>query len=44
MKPINRRQFVYGTGAVLGSTIFDCGRSDDPTADSNTNVFVCHAA
>ena len=40
MRSINRRQFVYGTGAVLGSTIFGCGRSDAPPADSNATVFV----
>ena len=40
MTSINRRQFVYGTGAVLGSTMFGCGRSGAPTADSDTTVFV----
>ena len=40
MKSINRRQFVYGTGAVLGSTMFGCGRPDGPTAGADTTVFV----
>jgi predicted amidohydrolase YtcJ len=40
MSKLNRRQFVYGTGAVLGSTLFGCGRQDGPTADSGVTVFV----
>ena len=40
MRSINRRQFVYGTGAVLGSTMFGCGRPDGPTAGADTTVFV----
>ena len=36
----NRRQFVYGAGAVLGSTLVGCGRQKGPVADSATTVFV----
>ena len=40
MSNLNRRQFVYGTGAVLGSTLFGCGRSNGPTTDSGVTVFL----
>ena len=40
MKPLNRRQFVYGTGAVLGSTLLGCGRQQEPIADSEVTVFL----
>jgi predicted amidohydrolase YtcJ len=40
MKPLNRRQFVYGTGAVLGSTLLGCGRQQEQMADSEVTVFI----
>ena len=40
MSPLNRRQFVYGAGAVLGSTLVGCGRQDAPALDSAATVFV----
>ncbi len=40
MRPINRRQFVYGAGAVLGSTLVGCGRQQGPARDSAATVFV----
>jgi len=40
MSNLNRRQFVYGTSAVLGSTLFGCGRSDGPATDSGVTVFL----
>ena len=40
MSPLNRRQFVYGAGAVLGSTILGCGRQQEPVANSGVTVFV----
>jgi predicted amidohydrolase YtcJ len=40
MSRLNRRQFVYGTGAVLGSTLLGCGRSEGPVADSGVTVFL----
>ncbi len=40
MRPINRRQFVYGAGAVLGSTLVGCSRQESPVADSAATVFV----
>ena len=40
MSPFNRRQFVYGAGAVLGSTLLGCGKRQEPAADSAVSVFV----
>lgn len=40
MSPLNRRQFVYGAGAVLGSTLIGCGKQKTESADSVTTVFV----
>jgi predicted amidohydrolase YtcJ len=40
MGHLNRRQFVYGAGAVLGSTLAGCGRQSTPEADSDVAVFV----
>lgn len=40
MSPLNRRQFVYGAGAVFGSTLVGCGRQSQHEADSDTTVFV----
>jgi len=40
MSTLNRRQFVYGAGAVLGSTLVGCGRESQHAADSDTTVFV----
>ena len=37
MSSLNRRQFVYGAGAVLGSALIGCGRQ---AADSTITVFV----
>jgi predicted amidohydrolase YtcJ len=40
MRSLNRRQFVYGAGAVLGSTLIGCGRQDEQAVDSAITVFV----
>ena len=40
MSTLNRRQFVYGAGAVLGSTLVGCGRDRQQAAGSDTTVFV----
>jgi predicted amidohydrolase YtcJ len=39
MSFLSRRQFVYGTGAVLGSALIGCGRQQQ-LADSDITVFV----
>ena len=39
MKAIDRRQFVYGAGAVLGSTLFGCGKPQEQAAASAVTVF-----
>ena len=40
MKSLNRREFLYGGGAVLGSTLIGCGRpGGDETVDSGVTVF-----
>ena len=40
MSALNRRKFVYGAGAVLGSTVFGCGKPEEPLAGSDVTVFV----
>jgi predicted amidohydrolase YtcJ len=40
MNFLNRRQFVYGAGAVLGSTLVGCGKQGQQASDSDTTVFV----
>ena len=40
MSALNRRQFVYGAGAVLGSMLLGCGRGRQQAADSDTTVFL----
>ncbi len=40
MSMLNRRQFVYGAGAVLGATLIGCGRPGEQAADSAVTVFV----
>lgn len=40
MSPLNRRQFVYGAGALLGSTLIGCGKQNGETAATATTVFV----
>jgi predicted amidohydrolase YtcJ len=40
MSHLNRRQFVYGAGAVLGSALVGCGRQDAPTSNADVTVFV----
>jgi len=40
MSSLNRRQFVYGAGAVLGSTLIGCGRQQEPLAGPGVTVFV----
>ena len=40
MSSLNRRQFVYGVGAALGSTLVGCGRQEEQMADSAVTVFV----
>ena len=40
MRSWNRRQFVYGAGAVLGTTLVGCGRQAPQMADSGVTVFV----
>ena len=39
MKGINRRQFVYGAGAVVGSALVGCGGKRDQAAVSGITVF-----
>ena len=36
----SRRQFVYGVGGLLGSTLVGCGRAPEQSAASNVTVFV----
>ena len=40
MSGLNRRQFVYGAGAVLGATLVGCGRQETPAGGSAVTVFV----
>ena len=40
MSSLNRRQFVYGAGAALGSALVGCGRQGDQAADPAVTVFV----
>jgi predicted amidohydrolase YtcJ len=40
MNSLNRRQFVYGAGAVLGSTLLGCGRQPGPADGASATVFV----
>ena len=40
MSALNRRQFVYSAGAILGSTLVGCGKQRQQAADSDTTVFV----
>jgi len=40
MARLNRRQFVYGAGAVLGSTLIGCTERRDSQADAAVTVFV----
>jgi predicted amidohydrolase YtcJ len=40
MNSLNRRQFVYGTGALLGSTLLGCGKQQEQAADPGVTVFV----
>jgi predicted amidohydrolase YtcJ len=40
MTTLNRRKFVYGAGAVLGSTLFGCGKQQAQVAGSGVTVFV----
>jgi predicted amidohydrolase YtcJ len=40
MSLLNRRQFVYGAGALVGSTLVGCGKQQEPIADSEVTVFV----
>ena len=40
MSALSRRQFVYGAGAVLGSTMLGCGKQQEPMADSEVTVFM----
>lgn len=40
MNSLNRRQFVDGAGALLGSTLVGCGKQRQQTADSDITVFV----
>lgn len=37
---LNRRQFVYGAGAALGSALVGCGKQPDPVVDADITVFV----
>ena len=39
MGRLNRRQFVHGAGAVLGSALVGCGRQDAQSIDSAVTVF-----
>jgi predicted amidohydrolase YtcJ len=40
MSLLSRRQFVYGAGAVLGSTMVACGKREEQTADSEVTVLL----
>ena len=40
MSSLNRRQFVYGAGAVLGSTLIGCGKPPGDATGANMTVFV----
>ena len=40
MRLLNRRQFVHGAGAVLGSTLVGCSRQGGEAADTAVTVFV----
>jgi predicted amidohydrolase YtcJ len=40
MDLLNRRRFVYGAGAVVGSTMFGCGKQQEPMSDSEVIVFM----
>ena len=40
MRRINRRNFIYGTGALLGSVLVGCGKRQQQIGDSDTTVFV----
>jgi adenine deaminase len=40
MSDLNRRQFVYGAGAVFGSMLLGCGREGQQPVDSDTTVFL----
>ena len=40
MKRLNRRQFVHGAGAVLGSALVGCGRQETQTIDPAVTVFI----
>jgi predicted amidohydrolase YtcJ len=40
MSYLNRRQFVYGAGAVLGSTLVGCGKPSGDATGSNVTMFV----
>jgi len=40
MTTLNRRKFVYGAGAVLGSTVFGCGKAREQAAGPGVTVFV----
>jgi predicted amidohydrolase YtcJ len=40
VRKLNRREFVYGAGAVLGSTLFACGKSREQAVNSGVTVFV----
>jgi predicted amidohydrolase YtcJ len=36
----NRRQFVYGAGALVGSALVGCGRQQEPVASSDVTAFI----
>jgi predicted amidohydrolase YtcJ len=40
MDSLNRRQFVYGAGALLGSTLVGCGKQRQQSAEADITVFV----
>jgi predicted amidohydrolase YtcJ len=40
MRALNRRQFLYGAGAVLGSTLVACRKQRQQAASSDTTVFI----
>jgi len=40
MSYLNRRQFVYGAGAVLGTTLVGCGKPSGDATGSNVTMFV----
>ena len=39
MRAVNRRRFLYGAGAVMGSALLGCSRSPEQAADATITLF-----